>query len=142
LPDPKRTFALGIDTPTYFSLHSTAAQGLAPEGGALFHLARYLAPDEKPERDVVQAELEGQLDVMQPGWREHVVVKKLLLDVRVAHAVPSAEHGGLAGRPRVDALAGSLPGLWLAGDWVGPEGWLVDGSFASGRDAGRAAARG
>ena len=141
LPEPRRPIALGIDTPTYLSLHSGAARGLAPEGGAVFQLARYLAPDEKPERDAVQAQLEAQLDGLQPGWRERLVGKKLLLDVRVANAMPSAERGGLAGRPPVDALAASKPGLWLAGDWIGPEGWLVDGSFASGRDAGQAAAR-
>lgn len=141
LPNPKRRFALGIDEATYLSLHSGAARGLAPEGGAVFQLARYLAPDEKPERGEVEVQLERQLDAMQPGWREHVVTKKLLLDVRVAHAVPTAEMGGLAGRPPVDALEASHPGLVLAGDWIGPEGWLVDGPFASGRDAGRVAAR-
>jgi predicted NAD/FAD-dependent oxidoreductase len=25
-----------------------------------------------------------------------------------------------------------MPGLALAGDWVGPEGWLVDAALASG----------
>lgn len=141
LPHPRRGFALGIDEPTYLSLHSAAASGLAPEGGAVFQAARYLAPDEKPERAEVQAQLEGQLDALQPGWRDSVVSSTLLLDVRVAHAVPTAEMGGLAGRPRVDALEARRPGLYLAGDWVGPAGWLVDASFASGRDAGRAATR-
>ena len=31
-----------------------------------------------------------------------------------------------------------LPGLWRAGDWVGSEGWLLDGSLASAREAARA----
>ena len=141
LPDARRPFLLGIDQPTYLSLHSDAASGLAPEGGAAFVAARYLAPDEKPERAEVQAQLESQLDALQPGWRDVVETRKLLLDVPVAHAVPTAAMGGVPGRPRVDALHASHPGLVLAGDWVGPEGWLVDGSFASGRDAGRLAAR-
>lgn len=140
LPDPSRPFALGIDVPTYVSLHSASARGLAPEGGALFHAARYLAPDEKPDRAQVKAQLEGQLDALQPGWRDHVEEQTLLLDVPVAHAVPTAEMGGLAGRPCVDALAGRHPGVLLAGDWIGPRGWLADASFASGRDAGREAA--
>ncbi len=140
LPSPKRTFALGIDESTYVSLHSRAAQGMTPGGGAIFQLARYLAPDEKPDRTEIEVQLERQLDAMQPGWRDVACAKKLLLDVRVAHALPTAEMGGLAGRPRVDALEATRPGLSLAGDWVGPTGWLVDAAFASGRDAGRAAA--
>ena len=140
LPDAKRTFALGIDVPTYLSLHSAAARELAPSGGALFHAARYLAPDEKPDRGEIEALLESQLDLLQPGWRDHVVEKTLLLDVPAAHVLPTAEMGGLPGRPRVDALAARRPGLMLCGDWIGPEGWLADASFASGRDAGRAAA--
>ena len=50
---------------------------------------------------------------MQPGWRECVVSRKLLLDVRVVHAVPTAEAGGLAGRPTVDALEAGGRGLLL-----------------------------
>ncbi len=33
-----------------------------------------------------------------------------------------------------------LPGVFMAGDWVGPDGMLTDAVFASGRAAGRAAA--
>ena len=40
LPQPKRKFAIGIDQPLYFSVHSAWAQ-LTPRGGALIHTARY-----------------------------------------------------------------------------------------------------
>jgi len=140
-PRPRHPFALGIDEPTYLSLHSSGARGMAPDAGALFQVARYLSPDEKPGRAEIQAQLETLLDAVQPGWREVVCTKKLLLDLRVAHSLPTAEMGGLAGRPGVDALEPRWPGLLLAGDWIGPTGWLVDGALASGRDAGRAAAR-
>ncbi|MDJ0788520.1 MAG: FAD-dependent oxidoreductase [Myxococcota bacterium] len=139
LPDPRRPFALGIDEPTYLSVHSLSARGLAPEGGALIHAARYLAPDEKPERAELEEQLGRQLDALQPGWRDHVVTKKVLADLRVAHAVPTAAMGGLAGRPGVRVA--HRPGLYVAGDWVGDTGWLVDASFASGREAARAVAR-
>jgi hypothetical protein len=43
LPNPQNGFALSIDEPIYFSLHSKTAK-LAPDGGALLHLAWYLAP--------------------------------------------------------------------------------------------------
>ena len=59
---------------------------------------------------------------LQPGWREHVVTRRLLRDLVVAHDLPQASRGGLAGRTpgAVDGIAN----LWLAGDWVGPTGML------------------
>jgi hypothetical protein len=75
---------------------------------------------------------------MQPGWRAHLVTRRLMRDLVVAHDLPRAARGGLVGRARGD-VAG-IPNLWLAGDWVGPEGMLVDGSFASARTAAIAAA--
>ena len=41
LPDKDTTFAIGVDQPLYFSVHSKYAD-LAPEGGALIHVAKYL----------------------------------------------------------------------------------------------------
>ena len=38
----------------------------------------------------------------------------------VAGAAPIAARGGLGGRPTVGATG--LPGVYLAGDWVGPTG--------------------
>ena len=67
--------------------------------------------------------------------------QRFLPQMQVVSGLPSLRQG-LAGRPPV-AVRGT-PGLFLAGDWVGPEGWLSDGSLASGEQAGRlaAAARG
>ena len=39
LPDKDTLFALGIDRPLYFSVHSAHAN-LTPEGGALIHVAK------------------------------------------------------------------------------------------------------
>jgi hypothetical protein len=74
---------------------------------------------------------------MQPGWR-HVVTRRLMRDLVVTHDLPRAARGGLRGRTRGDVTG--IRNLWLAGDWVGPEGMLVDGSFASARAAANAAA--
>ena len=41
LPQSDALFALGIDLPLYFSVHSAYAK-LAPKKGALIHLAKYL----------------------------------------------------------------------------------------------------
>jgi len=53
----------------------------------------------------------------------------------VAHAMPRAEEGGLAGRPGVK-LDGR-PGVFLAGDWVGARGMLADAAAASAEEAAR-----
>ena len=50
-------------------------------------------------------------------------------------ALPTAESGGFAGRP--GPRVPGLEDLYLAGDWVGPEGFLVDASAASARSAAR-----
>ncbi len=137
LPEPKRLFALGIDEATYVSVHSAYA-ALAPEGSALIQAARYLRPDEAPERAALEAELEGLVDALQPGWRAQLVSKKLLRELVVAHDVPRASAGGLLGRP--DGAVRGIAGLFLAGDWIGPHGLLSDASLASGRAAGLRAA--
>jgi phytoene dehydrogenase-like protein len=133
LPRPGVLFALGIDRPLYYSVHSAAAR-LAPPGGALVHVARYLASDEPANGAGVGPELEGLLDLLQPGWRSVTVHRRLLPEMRVAHALPAAASSGLSGRPGPEIL----PGLYAAGDWVGAEGLLSDASLASARAAARA----
>jgi phytoene dehydrogenase-like protein len=135
LPRPRSTFALGIDRPLYLSVHSATAR-LAPAGHALIHVMRYLGPD-APAREDVERELEGLMDVVQPGWRDQVVVRRFVPDLVVAHALPVAGRG-LAGRAEV--AVPDVPGLFLAGDWVGAEGMLADASLASARRAARLAA--
>jgi phytoene dehydrogenase-like protein len=130
LPRPGATFALGIDRPWYFSVHSRTAR-LAPHGHVLLHAVRYLGPDRPAPEDCAR-ELEGLLDIVQPGWREHVVVRRFVPDLMVAHALPAAGPG-LAGRTPV--AAPDAPSLFLAGDWVGAEGMLADASLASARRA-------
>lgn len=137
LPESKNTFALGIDEPTYFSVHSATAR-LAPEGGALIHCTRYLGPEEDPSRASLEAQLEGFVDQMQPGWREQVVHRTLLTNLVVSNAMVT--RGGPAIRPPVELR--EAPGLYFAGDWVGDTAMLADCAFASGRAAGQAAAIG
>lgn len=134
LPEPGRSFALGLDEPTYFSVHSAAAR-LGPEGGALIHVSRYLAPQEAPSKQT-RAQLEHLLDLMQPGWRDVLIAEQWLPMATVSHDMPQAARGGLKGRCPVNAA----PGLFAAGDWVGEEALLSDAAFASGRLAGERAA--
>lgn len=132
LPAPRATFALGIDRPHYLSVHSAAAR-LAPDGSAMIHAAKYLPPDHNDSSESVEQELEGLLDLVQPGWRDVVVYRRFLPDMIVMNALPLASLGGTQGRPGPQVV--DVPGLFVAGDWIGEEGLLVDASLASARRA-------
>jgi phytoene dehydrogenase-like protein len=133
LPRPGAQFALGIDRPVYFSLHSAGAK-LAPAGGAVLHVARYL--DGSADDDGAEQELEALCDRLQPGWRARLVERRFMPRMIVAHDMPRADAGGLSGRAPV-AVA-DAPGVYIAGDWVGAEGLLADAAVASARAAVRA----
>lgn len=131
LPEPRALFALGIDRPLYFSVHSATAR-LAPTGGALIHVAKYLG-NETGSAQAVEHELEGVLDLLQPGWRAVLAERRFLPSMTASNALVTAAQGGFAGRPKSDAAG--IHGLFLAGDWVGDEGMLADASVASGKRA-------
>ncbi len=135
LPRPKRWFVLGYDEPLYCSVHSRFAR-LGPPGSALIHAAVYLGPGESPEQ--VRPRLEALLDQVQPTWRKFVVHSRYLGNMEVASAVDEAAVGGTNGRPSPEI--GSPSGLYVCGDWVGPEGMLADAAAASARQAARLAA--
>lgn len=129
LPRPRRAFALGIDTPIYFSDHSSGAE-LGPRGSHVIHLAKYLEPGERGVAND-EAEMEAVMDLVQPGWRQCVSFRRFLPDLVVTGALPLASEPGPGGRPPV-----AVPGfenLFVAGDWVGAEGMLADAAFASGK---------
>ncbi|HEV7694608.1 MAG TPA: FAD-dependent oxidoreductase [Hyphomonadaceae bacterium] len=130
LPDGAKPFALGIDQPFYFSVHSNDAR-LAPQGGAVVHVARYMAPDEVVRRDAI-AELEGVADMVMPGWRAFEVRRQELRGMTVANATPRWD------RPRPGVALPDAPGLFIAGDWVGDEGMIADAAAASAIAAARA----
>ncbi len=121
LPRPSRRFALGIDEATYLSKHSPPGH----RGGTLLSLASYTRGP--------LSELEGIADTVQPGWREHVSVHRHLPKMVAVSALATPQTGGLAGRPSGDRG----DGLHVAGDWIGPEGWLVDAALSSGAAAAR-----
>ena len=69
----------------------------------------------------------------QPGWRDVLIRRQYLPRIESVSALPTAKDGGFAGRP--DPRVPGIPDLYLAGDWVGPEGFLVDASMASAQRA-------
>jgi phytoene dehydrogenase-like protein len=123
LPRRSRRFALGIDAPTYLSRHSPPDH----RDGVLLSLASYT-------REPREA-LEALADTVQPGWRDRLIFDRFLPRMVPVSAIAAPESGGLGGRPQVDRG----DGLYLAGDWVGPEGWLVDAAISSGTAAAAAA---
>lgn len=145
LPDPRALFCLGIDRPLYFSVHSASAH-LAPPGGALVHVAKYLPGDDAVPRTVAargrqgeqdgddEAELERFCELLQPGWKRQVVERRYLPAMTVVNALVAA------GAARPPSAVAGVSGLWVAGDWVGEEGMLADSALASAREAGKAAA--
>ena len=131
LPKPQQRFALGLDKPLYFSVHSAAAK-LAPDGIAVVHLGKYLGDDASPP-EIAEREMEELLDRVQPGWRNHVVSRRYLPVMTVANDLPRATDGGLPGRVPVAVR----DNIYLAGDWVGAEGMLADAAAASAAEAAR-----
>jgi phytoene dehydrogenase-like protein len=122
LPRGAARVALGIDQPLYLSVHSVVAR-LAPAGGALVHVCKYLSSAGDGATD--RRELEQFADLAIPGWREQAEVVRLLPRMTVTAAVFSRQ-----GRPAVDEVG--IPGVALAGDWVGTEAMLADTAVATG----------
>lgn len=129
---PSPGYVLGVDDPVYGTVQSPPARQ-APVGDSVVAVIRYGARSAEEDRP----QLEGWLPHL--GVRpEDVAVSRFLARMTVVGAAPRAVNGGLAGRPAITATG--IPGVYLAGDWVGSEGMLVDAALASGHGAGRAAA--
>ena len=99
----------------------------------MVHVMRYGAREARLDRAELRtfARLAGITD-------DHIVEERFLAGMVVTHLLPRPE-AGLAGRPGVTVAR--APGMYLAGDWVGPSGWLADAAMASGQHAGMLAAR-
>jgi phytoene dehydrogenase-like protein len=131
LRGPSPSVVIGIDEPLYLACHCPPGD-LAPAGGSVVHVMRYGAREATLDRADLHrfAALAGIAD-------DQIVAARFLAVHVVTHVLPDPEDG-LAGRPAV-AVPGSA-GLYLAGDWVGPSGWLSDAAMASGQHAGLLAA--
>ena len=132
LPRPQYPVVLDLDQPRFMTAQSQYAK-IAPPGAALVQTFKQLDPRRVSDPSVDEQELEGLLDTAQPGWRDLVVRRVGLPHIEAVSALPLARSGGFAGRPPTQ-----VPGLsnaYLAGDWVGDRGFLVDASMASARTA-------
>lgn len=130
LPNRLHPVVLNEDKPIFLSTQSLYAK-IAPEGGGVISLFKQLDPQNPSDPYEDERDLEGMLDTVQPGWRDQVVKRNFLPHMDGVAMLPTAKDGGYAGRPGYQVSG--LDNLFLIGDWVGPEGFLVDASFASAR---------
>lgn len=127
------------DAPLYFSTHMPPAQ-LGPAGTTVVHVAKYLAPDEAPSPEVGAQELWDHARVAGVDQGSAAVLaSRYLHNMTVTYGIPQARLGGFRGRPPV--VVDGMPAVFLAGDWVGHEGMLLDATMASAKDAARRAVR-
>ncbi len=132
LRDCRPPLVFGLDEPLYLSRHSPPGD-LAPPGGSVVHVMRYGARDGQTDR----AELRSYAHLAGVD-EDDIVEERFLAETVVTHLLPTPEQG-LAGRPGVSVPGAE--GIYLAGDWVGPCGWLADAAVASGQSAGLLASR-
>jgi phytoene dehydrogenase-like protein len=132
LPVPDRPVVQDLDGPRFMSAQSVYSR-VAPKGAALIISFKQLDPRYPGDPREDERDLEDLLDAAQPGWRGVLVRRQYLPRIEAVGALPTARDGGLAGRPGLRVPG--LDNLYLAGDWVGPEGFLVDASMASAQRA-------
>jgi phytoene dehydrogenase-like protein len=121
-----------LDSARFLATQSRYAR-MAPQGGVVVQTAKQRHYGESNDPTSDQQALEALIEVAQPGWRKHEVDRVFLPRMEASSLIPTAATGGMPGRPGC-----TLPGVhhcYAAGDWVGPEGYLLDASLASARRA-------
>ena len=132
LPVPDRPVVQDLDAPRFMSAQSVYSR-VAPEGAALIISFKQLDPRYPGDPREDERDLEDLLDAAQPGWRGVLVRRQYLPRIEAVGTLPNAREGGFAGRP--GPRVPGLDNLYLAGDWVGSKGFLVDASLASAQRA-------
>lgn len=123
---PQPGYLMALDAPLFATTQSPPGRQ-APEGRAVLAVLRYgarSATQDRPQLEAMAARAgagSGAADIVHQRFLARMVV---------AGTVPAVTRGGLAGRPRV--ADSGLPGVFVAGDWVGPDGLLADAAMASG----------
>lgn len=128
----KHRFVLGVDEPTYFSVHSPPALP-RPEGKVAAVAMRYIANDDTGSADEHRESLER---ICAVAGVDVPTRSRFLRRMTVTNGLPLAAEGGMRGRPSIKVP--NMPGAFIAGDWVGSRGLLADAAIASGFDAAEA----
>ena len=125
------TFVYDADYDLYYSLHSEVTPDLAPAGGQLLHAMAYLSPEESTNEwlhNRRRQELEDGLDRHFPGWREAVIVRRMLPRAQVTSARSTPDQLGSA---RVPVRSQTVRNLLFAGNARDLPYNLTDISLAS-----------
>ena len=131
-PTTRYPVVFDLDQPRFITTQSRYAR-IAPDGGAVVHAFYHLDPRQAGDPDRESAEMEKLMDEVHPGWRDVVVERRFLPRMLSAGWLPQAAQGGMAGRPGYRSP--ELANVYLAGDWIGPHGYLADAALASARAA-------
>jgi len=127
LPKPKQQFVYGIDQTVFLSNQSRAAY-LSEDGAQVISLLKYQGMETNSEKDL--QELEQTLDLVQPGWRDELVVKQYLPKITICHDFMHVKRQENPG-PAVP----EMNGLYVAGEWASHGELLVDAATASAKRA-------
>jgi phytoene dehydrogenase-like protein len=131
LPVQSNTFALGIDQPLYFSVHSIGGK-LSPPEGALVHVAYYLEPGKSGGIEH-RTMLEDYLEKIQPSWRNHVVYERFMPNMVASFGCATATNKGHQGF--ANPFLNGAKNIYVCGDWVGNGHMLVDAAICSATEA-------
>ncbi|MFX3633190.1 MAG: phytoene desaturase family protein [Candidatus Pristimantibacillus sp.] len=127
LPKPKQQFVYGIDQTVFLTNQSRAAY-LSEDGAQVVCVIKYQGKETNSEKDL--QDLEQTLDLVQPGWRNELVVKQYLPKITVCHDFMHTKRQENPG-PAVP----EIKGLYVAGDWASHGELLVDAATASAKRA-------
>jgi phytoene dehydrogenase-like protein len=131
LPDPNQLFAMGINEPMYFSVHSHYAQLSDHSNSVILHVFKYYQNKESIDVKKVQLELEQFLEKVQPGWQKFVITKRFIPQITVNQRFPLVgDEPKLVPRSKT-----TIPGLYIAGDWTSPDYILSEAAISSGKAA-------
>lgn len=126
LPNPSKLFALGVNDPLYYSVHSTYAQLSNDPKNIILHVFKYLQPNEQVNPKVVRLELELFLETIQPGWKQYVIASRFIPHITVNERLPFPGD-----EMQIESSKSAIPGLYLAGDWASPDSILSEATISS-----------
>jgi phytoene dehydrogenase-like protein len=136
LPDPDTHFALDLQRPLYYSNHSNWARLTRADGHSVLHVFKYHSAAATPNAQQDRQELEGFLDLLQPGWRQELVTSRYLPNIAVTYGLPTVERVVNARRAEVpETVVSDIPGLYLAGDWEANDALLADAACLSAKES-------
>ncbi|MFE8697700.1 phytoene desaturase family protein [Cytobacillus sp. FJAT-53684] len=130
LPNPKKLFAMDIQHPLYFSVHSNYARLSAEGKSAVMHVFKYHHPDEKIDEKKVKNELEQFLEKIQPGWKNYEITSRFIPQIIVNQRLPQ-----IGDEQILQCSKQGIPGLYIAGDWASPDFILAEGAVSSAKQA-------